>query len=108
MIYELRIYDAVPGKLPALHARFKNGALPLFEKHGIRPIAFWTTYVGPSTNTLTYILQWNDLGERQRVWDGFSSDPAWLAVRTESERDGPLVERVQSMFLKPTEYSALQ
>ncbi len=108
MIYELRVYEAMPGKLPALHARFKSNTLSLFAKHGIQPVGFWTTYVGPSTNTLTYLLQWDDLGERQRRWDAFSSDPDWHTARAESERDGPLVAHVQSMFLKPTDYSALQ
>ncbi len=108
MVYELRIYEALPGKLPALHNRFRTGTLKLFEKHGIRQVGFWTTYVGPSTNTLTYILQWEDLAERQRRWDAFTTDPEWHTVRADSERDGPLVARVQSMFLQPTDYSALQ
>src|SRR3712207_4795807 len=108
MIYELRIYEALPGRLPALHARFKTHTLALFEKHGIKQVGFWTTYVGPSNNTLTYILVWESLEERQRVWDAFGTDPAWIEARTNSERDGPIVARVESMFLKPTEYSALQ
>ncbi len=108
MIYEMRIYDAVPGKLPALHARFKTGTLRLFEKHGIRSIGYWTTYVGPSTNTLTYILAWEDLADRQQRWDAFSTDPEWLKVKAETEQAGPLTERVQNMILKPTDYSPLQ
>ncbi len=108
MVYELRIYEALPGKLPALHTRFRTGTLKLFEKHGIRQLGFWTTYVGPSSNTLTYILQWEDLAERQRRWDAITMDLDWHADKAESERGGPLVAQVQSMFLQHTDYSALQ
>ena len=61
MIYEMRIYEAQPGKLPALNARFANATLRLFARHGIVAVGFWTTYIGPSANTLTYILAWDDL-----------------------------------------------
>ena len=108
MIYELRVYEALPGKLPALHKRFATGTLPLFAKHGISAVGFWTTYIGPSGNTLTYILAWQDLADRQQRWDAFQADPEWHKVRADSERDGPLLLYAQSSILKPTEYSAIQ
>src|SRR5262245_46455717 len=108
MIYELRIYDAMPGKLAALNARFTNATLGLFQKHGIKTVGFWTTYIGPNTNTLTYILAWENLAERQQRWDAFASDPEWLTARAESERDGPLTAQVQSIIMKPTDYSPLK
>ena len=58
MIYELRVYQPVPGQMPKLLARFRDKLLPIWERHGIRPIGFWTTLVGESSNELTYILQW--------------------------------------------------
>ena len=108
MIYEMRVYEATPGKLAALNARFANAAVHLFAKHGIAAVGFWTTYIGPSANTLTYILAWESLGERERRWDAFQADPEWQRVKAESEQDGPLIERAQSIILKPTEYSELQ
>ena len=108
MIYEMRVYEAVPGKLPALNARFAIATLALFARHGIVAVGFWTTYIGPSANTLTYMLAWEDLGERQRRWDAFQADPDWLAAKGESERDGPLLVRAESIIMKPTEYSALK
>ena len=108
MIYELRIYDAVPGKLAALNDRFAKHTVQLFEKHGISMVGFWTTYIGPSTNTLTYILAFEDLGDRERRWKAFTSDPVWLAAKAQTEAGGPLVERVQNMILTPTEYSPLR
>ena len=75
MLYELRTYHVVPGKLPAVNDRFERHTLPLFAKHGINPVGFWTTYIGPSANTLTYILAWDSLGDRETIWNGFASDP---------------------------------
>ena len=108
MIYELRIYDAVPGKLPALNTRFRDHTTALFAKHGIDTVGFWTTYVGPSNHRLYYILAWDDMGQRQQRWDAFISDPEWIAAKAESEVDGVLVERVQSIMMKATDYSPMQ
>ena len=52
MIYELRVYQPVPGQMPKLIARFRDKLLPIWERHGIRPIGFWTTLVGESSNEL--------------------------------------------------------
>ena len=65
MIYELRIYHAVPGRLPALLARFQNRTLPIWEKHGIRQAGFWTTLIGESNQQLTYMLAWDSLAVPQ-------------------------------------------
>ncbi len=108
MLYELRTYHAVPGKLPAVNDRFERHTLSLFAKHGIKPVGFWTTYIGPSANTLTYILAWDSLGDRETIWNGFASDPDWLAVRAETERDGALIERAENMIMTPTAYSAMK
>lgn len=108
MIYELRVYEAMPGKLPQLNVRFAHVTLPLFERHGIQALGFWVSYIGPSVNTLTYLLAWQDLGERQRRWDAFQADPEWQAARRASEQAGPLIERAQSLIMKPTAYSPLQ
>ncbi len=107
MLYEMRIYDAVPGKFQALNDRFANITLKFFEKHGIRVVAFWEPVVGVS-NQLIYILAWQDLAERERVWNAFATDPEWLKARAETERDGPLVARITNYILKPTPYSPLQ
>ena len=66
MIYELRVYQPVPGQMPKLLGRFRDKLLPIWERHGIRPIAFWTTLVGESSNELTYMLPWELLADRER------------------------------------------
>lgn len=107
MLYELRIYETVPGRIGALNARFQNVTLRLFERHGIRAVAFWEDLIGLS-NRLTYILAWEDLAHRDRAWTAFQSDPDWQAARAKSEEDGPIVARVISTIMKPTSYSPMQ
>jgi NIPSNAP len=108
MIHELRVYQPVPGQMAKMQARFRDGVLPLWEKHGIVPVGFWTTLVGESSNDLTYMLQWDSLADRETRWTAFQNDPAWHKVRDESERDGPIVASIRNQILKPTSFSALK
>jgi hypothetical protein len=108
MIIELRVYHCLPGRLPALHARFENTTLDLWDRHGIRQAGFFTTLVGPSNQTLTYMLAWDSLAEREARWNAFASDPEWIAKRAASEADAPIVERIENSFLTPTSYSVFQ
>lgn len=107
MIYELRIYHAAPGKLPALVDRFRTTTVRLWARHGIRPVGFWTVDIGADTNDFFYLLAWDDLGHRERAMAAFQADPEWLAARAASEADGPLLAGVSRTLLKPTDFSAL-
>ena len=108
MIYELRIYHAFPGRLPALNARFSNHTLKLWERFGIRQVGFWTTVIGESNNDLYYILEWENLGEREQKWNAFAAHPDWLAIRAETEKDGPLYANISNQILAPTNFSRLK
>lgn len=108
MIYELRVYHAVPSRLPALLKRFETVTLALWKKHGIRQIGFWTVVVGDSNQDLYYLLQWDSLAEREKLWGAFMSDPEWLAKRAETERDGPIVASLANTILQPTNFSAMK
>jgi len=103
-IHELRVYDAMPGKLPALHDRFANHTIQLFKKHGIDNVAYWTEDVGTS-NRLVYMLGYPDLGAREKSWTAFQADPAWQQARAESEKSGPLVRVSRHTILRLTPYS---
>jgi len=107
MIYELRIYEAVPGRIGALHERFRNVTLRIFERHGIRSVGYWEDVIGTS-NRLTYILAWENLAHRESAWDSFQADPEWIAARAKSEESGPIVARVIATLMKPTDYSPLR
>ena len=108
MIYELRIYRTMPGKMPNLLSRFQNHTLKIWEKHGIRQAGFWTTLVGESSFDLTYMLAWESLAEREQKWTAFFNDPEWHKVRAETEKDGPINANVSNQFLVPTAFSSVK
>ena len=108
MLYELRIYHCMPGKLPAVVARFENATVKLFGKHGIEPVGFWTVVVGESNADLHYILAWESMEERDRKFAAFATDPDWIAARTKSEESGPLISSFSNSILTPTKFSALK
>lgn len=105
MIYELRVYRCLPGRLPALLKRFENDTLKLWDKHGIRQAGFWTTAIGESNNDLTYMIRWESMADRETRCNAFISDPEWLAARDRSEADGPILANVSSQLLTPTKFS---
>jgi hypothetical protein len=107
MIYELRIYRCLPGRLPALMTRFQNATLRIWEKRGIRQAGFWTTVIGESNNDLFYLLAWDSLAERETKWTEFMADPEWIAARTNSESDGQIIANVSSQILAPTAFSSV-
>ncbi len=107
MVYELRVYDIVPGRMPAINNRFANITLDIFQKHGIKVIGFWEDLIGTS-NRLTYLIQWESLAHREKAWNAFVSDPDWLAARAKTEADGPIVAKVTNTIMRPTSYSPLQ
>ena len=104
MIYEQRIYKAVPGKLPAINARFANHTIGFFEEFNIGMVGFWNDEIGAS-NQLTYILSFDSMADREEKWNAFGSHKPWLEVRAETEADGPLVSQVINSFMRLTPYS---
>ena len=99
-----------------MSARAPAGAQPAFrERHPealgetrIRQAGFWTVLIGESNQTLYYLLQWQDLAEREQKWNAFSTDPEWLSARAESEKDGPILANVRNSILQPTPYSSVR
>ena len=108
MIYELRIYNCIPGRLPALLKRFETTTLEIWKRHGIRQVGFWTTLIGESNQNLTYMLAWDSLADRETKWNAFQADQEWITKRAETERDGQIIANISSQFLVPAAFSALK
>ena len=108
MIYELRVYHCVPGRLPDLLKRFDTITLPLWEKHRIRQAGFWTVAIGSSNQDLYYLLQWETLEERAQKFGAFGADPEWISARAETEKNGAIVARVENQILQPTNFSSVK
>ena len=107
MIYELRIYEIVPGRMAAIHERFANHTMRIFERMGIEVVGFWQEVVGRS-HRIVYITRFADMGEHAAKWQAFAADPEWREVKGSTEADGPIVARVISSFMTPTAYSPMQ
>ena len=108
MVYELRVYHCVAGRLPAILKRFDTVTCRLFEKHGIKQVGFWTVAIGESSSDLVYMLQWESLADRDKKFGAFARDPEWIEARTKSEADGPIVASITNSILMPTSFSALK
>lgn len=108
MIYELRIYHCVSGRMPDVLKRFETITTKIWEKYEIRQAGFWTVVIGPSNQDLYYLLRWESLAEREKKWSAFTSDPEWLEARVRTEKDGAIVASVENMFLQPTSFSAVK
>jgi hypothetical protein len=105
-VYELRIYHAVPGKLDALLSRFRDHTMKLFERHGMKSVAYWTPVDEPQrSDTLIYILQHPSRAAAEANWKSFQDDSEWKSVKEKSEENGKLVEKVDSTFMSLTDFS---
>lgn len=104
-VYELRIYTCEPGKLAALNERFRDHTLELFEKHGIKNIAYWVPTEGPEAETtLYYILGHKSREAAAKSWEAFRADPEWKDVRSKSEEThGKILAKApEAIYLKGT------
>jgi len=108
-VFELRTYTAPPGKLEALKSRFRDHTLTIFDKHGMKSVAYWVPQDGPEhENTLVYVLQHESREAAAKNWAEFRNDPEWVKAKGESEKDGPLTTQVKSVFMDPTDFSAIK
>ena len=104
-VYELRTYTTHPGRLPALNKRFKEHTVKLFEKHGMTNVMYWTPV--DKDDTLIYVLKHKSTDDAKKSWEGFRGDPQWIKARDESEKDGKIVMKVESVYMKVTDYSPM-
>ena len=108
-VFELRTYTANPGKFDAMKARFRDHIIPLFKKHNLTVVGFWT-YADPpaSENTLVYVLAHESREAAKKNWAAFSADPTRKQVWADTEKDGPINMKVESVYLNPAEFSPIK
>src|SRR5436190_18903344 len=104
-VYEMRVYYAAPGKLEALNARFKNHTMTLFDKHGLTNVGYFVPVGENKENKLVYFISAPSKEARDKSFKAFAADPDWKKAAAESEKDGKLVDKVESRFLTVTDYS---
>ena len=107
--FEMRTYITHEGKLDDLHKRFRDHTNRIFQKHGMQLVGYWTPTDGDEAeNTLVYILAYESRDARDKAWAAFRADPDWQAAYKASREDGPIVKKVISKFLTPTDYSPIR
>ena len=105
-VFELRTYTTAPGKLDDLHKRFADHTMKIFARHGMKNVVYWTPDDPKlKTNTLVYVLAHKNRKAAAKSWDAFRKDPQWKKAFAESRKNGPIVTRVVSRFLNPTDFS---
>jgi hypothetical protein len=108
-VFELRTYTTIPGRLDALHARFSNHTIALFERHGITNIGYFVPQDAPlAENTLIYVIAHDSREAAKASWAAFVADPDWLAAREASISDGPIIDSIESVFMDATDYSMMK
>lgn len=107
-VFELRTYHVVPGRMPAMHARFRDHTNKLLEKHGMKLLGFWQPEGKDAETTLIYLVAHPSREAADKSWKEFGADPDWKKVKDDSEKDGKIVEKVDRLFLNPTEYSGIK
>ena len=108
-VFELRTYTCYDGKLDALKARFRDHTIEIFKRHGMESVGYWVPQDPErSKNTLIYIIAHASREQATKNWAAFRADPEWQKVSKESEANGKIGEKVESVFMSPTEFSPLK
>jgi hypothetical protein len=108
-VFEIRTYTAPEGKLEELHARFRNHTLRIFQKHNMTSIAYFRPQDAPlAQNTLIYVLAHPSREAAKKNWADFQADPEWQKVSAESQVNGRIVSKVESVFADPADYSPIK
>ena len=107
--FELRTYTQLPGRNPAILARFRDHTMKIFKHHGIKNIAYFTTIEkDPAAQSqLVYLISHASQDAAKENWTGFINDPKWKKVAADSEKDGKIVEKIESVFMTPTAFSTI-
>ena len=108
-VFEIRTYTAADGKLDALHARFRDHTLAIFKRHEMTSVGYFKPEDAPlKQNTLIYILAHPSREAAAKNWQAFHDDPEWQTVKADSEKEGALTTKIESVFVYPTDYSPMQ
>jgi hypothetical protein len=108
-VFELRTYHTYEGKLDTLLTRFRDHTVDIFNRHGMTSVGYWLPTDEPlKGKTLVYLLAFPSREAATKSWADFRNDPEWKKVSAASEANGKIVEKVDSVFLEPTDFSKIK
>jgi hypothetical protein len=106
-VFELDIYHAVPGKVPALAERFRS-ASKLQTQHGLNVVGYWIPQDSPPfANTFVYLIAHDSQEDAEKNWHAFHIDPAFQEY-VKSEQSEKLIQGVDKTYMLPTDYSSMK
>jgi hypothetical protein len=107
-VFELRVYHAVPGKLPALESRFRDTTSKLLAKHDLKVVGYWVPEGAPTwDNTFIFMVAHSSREEAKKNWDAFRADPEFQEVLKAEEAD-KTVEKIDVTYMRPTDFSPIK
>ena len=109
-IFELRTYEShTQVTLAKKIAMFNNGEIAIFQHVGMRPIFFGETLIGTRQPNLTYMLSFDDLAAREKLWHNFVTDPDWKKLSSQPGlSDAQIVSNISNVILRPLSFSMIR
>ena len=108
-VFEIRTYHTFPGRLDALHKRFREHTMKMFEKHGMSNVGYWVPQDSPAgETTLIYVISHASREAAKANWAAFIADPEWKKIADASQVDGKIIERIESVYVDATDYSPIK
>ncbi len=109
-VYELRTYESnTPATLRKKVKMFGDGEMDIFRRLGMETVFFGTAIAGANQPRLTYMLGYESLAAREKLWTAFLSDPEWVKMRaTPGLSDAEIVSNIDSLLLRPLPFSAIR
>ncbi len=100
-LFELRIYegyseDATRRKI----SMFNDYEIKIFDETGLKPVFYADMIAGPHRPALIYLLQFEDMEQRNENWGKFGADPTWNKVN-KMEKYADSVSNIVRTFLVP-------
>jgi len=101
MIYELRTYHILPGKMAEYSQVFGELMMPGFNKFGFKVIGVWQTAIGES-DEFTCMLAFNDMAERDAKFKLLHADPSMVPYSQQPVRISHITNKIlTSQFYSP-------
>jgi hypothetical protein len=109
-IFELRVYHAVPGRLPALESRFRDTTSKMLAKHDLNVVGYWVPQDAPAwDNTFLWIVAHASREQAKKNWDAMRADPDFQElIRKNSDPATKLVEKVDVIYMRPADFSPMK
>ncbi len=109
-IFELRTYESNNSMASKRKIKmFNEGEIEIFRRLGMSPVFFGETIIGRNLPNLTYMLAFDDLAAREKLWKAFGSDPEWQKMRSQPElADALIVSNISNSILRPLPFSPIK